>query len=72
MTIKPPVATVQPNPVQLSDVVNPVRPVSISTAPFGVAQTFLSAGSRDIPVPRSETGGWKTAPTRRLESLRYV
>jgi hypothetical protein len=33
-----------------------------------VGQTFLSAGSRNFPVPG---GGWKTAGTRRLESLRY-
>jgi hypothetical protein len=37
-----------------------------------VAQTFLSAGSRDIPVPCSNTGDWKVPGTRRLESLRYV
>jgi len=44
-----------------------------------VAQTFLSAGSRDFPVPcfRAGTGDWKpnvglrVARTRRLESLRY-
>ncbi len=38
-----------------------------------VAQTFLSAGSRDFPVPcsRSRTGDRKVASTRRLESLRY-
>ena len=38
-----------------------------------VAQTFLSAGSRDFPVPcfHSGTGDWKVARTRRLESLRY-
>jgi hypothetical protein len=34
-----------------------------------VVQTFLSAGSRAILVPR--LGDWKVAPTRRLESLRY-
>jgi len=38
-----------------------------------VAQTFLSGGSRDFPVPcfLSGTGDWKVATTRRLESLRY-
>jgi len=41
--------------------------------PGDVAQTFLSAGPRDFPVPcfRSGTGDWKVARTRRLESLRY-
>jgi len=39
----------------------------------GVAQTFLSAGSRDFPVPcfHAGIGDWKVARTRRLESLRY-
>jgi len=40
-----------------------------------VAQTFLPAGSRHIPVPHfylAKTGDWKAARTRRLESLRYV
>lgn len=45
-----------------------------------VAQTCLSAGSRDFPVPwfRSGTGDWKpnvglrVARTCRLESLRYL
>jgi len=39
----------------------------------GVARTFLSAGSRDFPVPcfHAGTGDWKVARTRRLESLRY-
>jgi REP element-mobilizing transposase RayT len=37
-----------------------------------VAQAFLSAGSRDFPVPCSGTGDWKVARTRRLESLRYI
>jgi len=40
-----------------------------------VAQTFLSAGSRDILVPcfwRQATGDWKVPRTRRLESLRYI
>ena len=40
-----------------------------------VAQTFLSAGSRNFPVPSlcvaQETGDWKVPRTRRLESLRY-
>jgi hypothetical protein len=40
-----------------------------------VAQTFLSADSRDILVPSSgdvsRTGEWKVAGTRRLESPRY-
>jgi NodT family efflux transporter outer membrane factor (OMF) lipoprotein len=36
-----------------------------------VAQTFLSADSRDIPVPASRMGGWKAAQTSRLESLLY-
>jgi hypothetical protein len=41
---------------------------------YRVAQTFLSAGSRDIPVPcfqSARTGDWKVARTRRLESLRH-
>jgi len=38
-----------------------------------VAQAFLPAGWRDIPVPpRSETGGWKAARIGRLESLPYI
>jgi hypothetical protein len=47
-------------------------------AQTNVAQTFLSAGSRDFPVPCSGTGDWKpnvglrVARTRRLESLRYL
>src|SRR5437016_3560375 len=40
-----------------------------------VAQTFLSAGSRNFPVPCFAqllgTGDWKVPRTRRLESLRY-
>jgi len=35
-----------------------------------VAQTFLSAGYETF-LSRFRTGGWKTARTRRLESLRY-
>jgi len=37
-----------------------------------VAQAFQPASSRDFPVPfEFETGDWKVARTRRLESLRY-
>src|ERR1043166_2825923 len=39
-----------------------------------VAETFLSAGSRDFPVPCRRifwTGDWKVTVTRRLKSLRY-
>jgi len=51
-------------------------PSLAARAPYrqaAVAQTFLSAGSRDFPVPysRSGTGDWKVARTRRLESLRH-
>jgi acyl carrier protein len=37
-----------------------------------VAQTFLSAGSRDILVPGGRDWGLESSQTRRLESLRYL
>src|SRR5262245_11186548 len=47
-----------------------IRCANVSLA---VAQTFLSAGSRDIPVPRYEDlGDRNVANTRRQECLRYA
>ena len=49
------------------------RKANGNRSPLHVAQAFLPAGSRDIPVPCFcfGTGDWKVARTRRQECLRY-